>query len=760
MAETLFKKVDYTLLKLMDQIELGSLGLPDIQRPFVWADTKVRDLFDSMYRGFPVGFFLFWENGFEEERRQIGTDQKQKTPSLLIVDGQQRLTSLYAVIKGVPVVRQNYEKELIKIAFNPLTEKFEVPDASTGKNPEFIPNITQMWAKDSDLFEIVDQYLARLRKSRGAAKKTVSEQEERQVKRALSELSKLVNYPFAALELSVGMDEEKVAEVFVRINSEGTVLNQADFILTLMSVFWEDGRREIEDFCKRARYPSKDGPSPYNHFIMPEPEDLLRAAIGFGFRRARLRYGYALLRGKDLETGEFSVQRREEQFALLRRSQSETLNIQHWHDFLKTIQMAGFRGGHMIASDITLVYAYVLYLIGKLQFHLDSFRLANVTARWFFMSALTRRYTGGSPETQMEQDLAGLRELKTAEQFIEWCNKTMASELTEDFWSTTLPSRLETSSANTPVLHAYHAALVLLGAKALFSKKKVQDLLDPAIKGARAAVERHHLFPKKHLATLGIRSVRDTNQIANYALVEWDDNAAILDSCPKDYAPDYEGRFSKAALERYHYWHALPSKWAELSYPVFLAERRRRIAIVIRDGFRALEQGEAKESEMAELRPPTVAELVAQGENEKLEFKSTLRMNLHTGSNDKRIEHACLKTLAAFLNSKGGTLIIGLGDDGEVVGVDSDGFPNEDKMGLHLVNLINSRLGAEHAGCISLRFEAIQKKSVMVVECEASPVPVYLQDGDDEQFFVRTGPATTQLKLREARAYIKKRFND
>lgn len=94
------QKVDYTLSKLIEDIHVGEIGLPDIQRPFVWPRSKVRDLFDSMYRGFPIGYLLFWENGITDKHRVIGADGKQKPPRLLIVDGQQRLTSLYAVIKG------------------------------------------------------------------------------------------------------------------------------------------------------------------------------------------------------------------------------------------------------------------------------------------------------------------------------------------------------------------------------------------------------------------------------------------------------------------------------------------------------------------------------------------------------------------------------------------------------------------------------------------------------------------------------------
>ena len=125
MSDTVFTKVDYDLANLVNYIELGEIGLPDIQRPFVWKNAKVRDLFDSMYKGYPVGYFLFWQNGLAEDR-SIGSEPKQKTARLVIVDGQQRLTSLYSVLRGIPIVRESYKTERIKLAFNPIDETFEV----------------------------------------------------------------------------------------------------------------------------------------------------------------------------------------------------------------------------------------------------------------------------------------------------------------------------------------------------------------------------------------------------------------------------------------------------------------------------------------------------------------------------------------------------------------------------------------------------------------------------------------------------------
>jgi len=232
MKQTLFKEVGYSLSKLIQDIEIGEIGLPDIQRPFVWTPKKVRDLFDSMYKGFPVGYLLFWSNSLAQGSRQIGTDSKQKVPRLLIVDGQQRLTSLYSVIKGKPVMTQDFTPFSINIAFRPRDEYFEVTDAAIRIDPEFIPDISLLWAGQTSRNRFVKDYISRLKEHH-----PLTEAEEDDITEKIDALYDLQNYPFTAMELSYDLNEEQVADIFVRINSKGVTLKQADFILTLMFCF-------------------------------------------------------------------------------------------------------------------------------------------------------------------------------------------------------------------------------------------------------------------------------------------------------------------------------------------------------------------------------------------------------------------------------------------------------------------------------------------------------------------------------------------
>jgi hypothetical protein len=748
MSDTVFTKVDYDLGSLVKYIEMGEIGLPDIQRPFVWKNAKVRDLFDSMYKGYPVGYLLMWRNG-EVGNRTIGAETKQKPPRLVIVDGQQRLTSLYAVVKGVQVVRQNYEAEQIHIAFNPLEERFEVADAAIRRDRAFIPDISTVWSSGTSLFEVARNYLDGLKAARD-----VDDQETRKIEKAITRLQSLMTFPLTALELAADISEENVSDVFVRINSKGTPLNQADFILTLMSVFWDEGRTDLERFCRLARTPTKGSSSPFNYFIEPDPDQLLRVCVGVAFRRARLKYVYSILRGKDLETEQFSEERRIEQFGKLQTAQERVLNVQYWHDFLGCIRAAGFRSSKMISSQNNLLFSYILYLIGRTEIGVDEFDLRKVIAQWFFMSAVTGRYTN-SPESAMEADLAKLREVATREDFVNTLRHACSIALTNDFWEVSLPNHLATTSSRSPSLFAYNAALVLLEARVLFSIAKVAELLDPGMHANRSAIERHHLFPKGYLATLGMSGQRETNQIANYAYVEWQDNMKISDEAPNLYVPELESRFSDSELEKMYHYHALPNAWGEMEYGTFLEQRRELIAQIIREGYERLSAGPAASEERTEL---DLENLIVHGESEGVEFKSTLRVNMHTGSPDKRMEHSVLKTIAGFLNTSGGTLIIGVSDDGTPVGIDTDGFPNEDKMSLHFVNIVKERIGPQAMTGMHIHFEEYEDNRVFVVRCRRSSSPVFVKDNGTERFYVRTGPSTSELSASQTQSYVSERF--
>lgn len=583
--KTCFKRVDYDLAGLLHYIDIGDIGLPDIQRPFVWSNAKVRELFDSMYRGFPVGYLLFWANQAVQGIKQIGTVQKaHRVPSLLIVDGQQRLTSLYAVFRGTKVLDGDYKERQIEIAFRPRDSKFDVADAAIRRDPEWIPNISEIWSSGKSSRKLVNDFIDRLNQ-----KAPLTEDEEEAIAHNLDRLFDLQKFPFTALEIAPSVDEEQVADIFVRINSEGVKLNQADFILTLLSVFWDEGRKALEDFCRRSRLvPSGgDGPSPFNYFIQPDPDQLLRVSVAYGFNRGRLKSVYQVLRGKDMDTGEFSPDKRETQFKVLQDAQAEVLNITAWQQFLSSLIGAGFRSGELVSSHSALLYAYAFYLIGRNRFGVPEHVLQRLIGRWFFFSSLTGRYTS-SPETIMDADLNRISGAKNTAEFVGVLEGMMASELTNDFWAITLPAKLNSSSARNPELFAYIAAQNKLSAPVLFSHKKVPELLDPSLKTTKKSLERHHLFPKAWLAKNVSDDLKLINQQANFALIEWPDNIEISDRPPTEYVLEIKARFTVEDWNTMHEFHAMPAKWESMEYQDFLVERRKLMAAIIRRGFNSL----------------------------------------------------------------------------------------------------------------------------------------------------------------------------
>lgn len=583
---SLFAPVPFPLVTLMLNIQSGLIALPELQRPFVWENAKIRDLLDSMFRGYPVGTLLFWMTGGSPSAKTRTYGGQATVPHYLIVDGQQRLTGLYAVIKEQKVLRNNYAEEHIRIAFNPFTATFEVPDASTPKDPSFIPNISELWRPETSLLQFIPAFLARYREMRG--EDALTPEMAKTAEQNIQKLEKLVEtYSFTVLQLVPQLTEEEVAQVFVRVNSTGKVLKQSDFILTIMSIYWDDGRKKLEAFSRNCRLPVEKGHSPFNHLFRPEPEHMLRVAVALAFRRSRLEHVYSLLRGKDMDTGEVSDERRDAQFAKLEEAQAKALDLSSWFEFILCLTQAGYRRASLISSTMAVVYPLSLFLIGKCDFAVPQKELRRVIARWFFFVSLTGRYAH-SPESQMEKDLADLRGLTTPAEFINFLESHMAMTLTPDFWSTTLPGEMKSSAARSPELFAYFAALNLFGAKVLFSQVKVSELMDPAVNPKKPLLDKHHLFPKGYLKKQGITATRDTNQIANMALLEWPENIRIKDDAPADYFPPLFAALP--AQDRTHHveFHALPDGWENMSYEEFLEKRRKLMAEVIKKGFDAV----------------------------------------------------------------------------------------------------------------------------------------------------------------------------
>lgn len=590
MGKELFDNIPSKVEDLLRDVELGKIGLPDLQRPFVWPDSKVRNLLDSMLKGYPIGYIMLWSSPDEyDNAKQIGGNEKTyKEPDDLVIDGQQRLTALLAALHGTKVRDKNYQERTIRISFNPLTREFAVWTQAYEKNTEWISSVSSVFEADWDhsVSKFRKAFIRQANEGRERnGRPALTDEEEDLIEENLNDLLNLGIYTLPTLKINSKADEEDVAEIFVRVNSGGTKLTEKNFIETLLAVFDNEVHTRIDRFCAESRVP-KDGTA-YNQIIEVDPSHLIRIAVGVGFRRARLKYAYMLLRGKDLTTGITSAETREENLGKFKDALDLALNLNNWHAFLNLFGKAGYLKGSIVASTNAVVFSYVLYLIGKYDYKVPAFELNKIITKWIFMATITGFYTG-STESEVEKQFADLREVKTAEGFVSYLESTIATRFTDDFFAFNLPSSLEGSSASSPSWFGYIASLIVLGTPMLFSTSPLAQYFAIGTSGKKNAIDKHHIFPKNYLTKIGYDNDRERNQIANFTYLDYNTNIEIGDKAPAEYVSAYREKLGEEGYAKSCRDNALPLDFEKLEYPDFLAQRRVLMANIVKKAYEKL----------------------------------------------------------------------------------------------------------------------------------------------------------------------------
>lgn len=294
MGKELFKNIPSKVGDLVKDVRNGRIGLPDLQRPFVWRDNKVRELFDSMLKGYPIGYIMLWESpvDYESKKSTIGDNSKTyEEPKELVIDGQQRLTALVAAMFSVKVKDKNFADREIKISYNPLTREFAVWSQAYEKDTEWISRISDVFLakEDNSISSLRRRFIKEA--NEGRSKKELpllTDEEEDRIEDNINALLNLSDYSLPTLEISYTADEEDVADIFVRVNSGGQSLTENNFIQTLISVYENETSDKINAFAAASRVPAAN--TSYNTLLAIEPSHLIRMAVGVGFKRARLRY--------------------------------------------------------------------------------------------------------------------------------------------------------------------------------------------------------------------------------------------------------------------------------------------------------------------------------------------------------------------------------------------------------------------------------------------------------------------------------------
>ncbi|MBS1585504.1 MAG: DUF262 domain-containing protein [Bacteroidetes bacterium] len=510
-------------------VNSGEIAIPEIQRPFVWDGAKVRDLLDSLYQGYPIGYIIAWRN--PNIRLKDGSISEGKK---ILIDGQQRVTALTAAILGQYVVNKTYQRVKIKIAFHPVEERFEVQNPAILKDKTWIPDVAE--AINGDLFEVADKYF-----------ELNPDVDKKQVRNAFSTLINIPKKQIGLIELAPDLDIETVTEIFIRINSKGVVLSQADFAMSKIASNTEYGgnelRKAIDYFCHLAIAPDF-----YKHIVEndkefaktdafqkmqwlkdenedlyePDYTDLIRVAFTSQFNRGRLSDLVSLLSGRNFETRTFDETIAEQSFATLRSGVQKFTNETNYKRFLMIVKSAGFISPKLLRSQNVMNFAYVLYLKLK-ELGVNSVAIESHVRRWLVYSILTGRYSG-SPESVFDFDIKQISQ----KPFSEYLKEKEDGELSDAFWYASLPQSLDTSVASSPYFHVFLASQVKANDRGFLSRDvMVGDLI--SLRG-----DIHHLFPKDYLKKSGLDRGK-YNQIANYAYMQSEINIKIGNKAPKDY---------------------------------------------------------------------------------------------------------------------------------------------------------------------------------------------------------------------------------
>ena len=592
MAQELFERVDRKVGNLLDDVINGRIGLPDLQRPFVWADSKVRNLFDSMMKGFPIGYVMLWASPSDyTNTKSIGVGDKEfKRPDDLVIDGQQRLTSLLAAISGIEVLDKNFKPRRIKISFDPLEKDFQVWTQAFERSHQYIADISDVF-KAHDNLEISKfrrTLISRINEGRKKNEKPeLTDEEQDRIEDNINALLSLRNYTIPTLRILSKADEEDVAEIFRRVNSGGQNLNENNFIETLLAVYDNDMHDRIKKFCSDSRIPAPN--TSYNQIIDVDPSHIIRVAIAYGFHRARMRYGYKLLRGDDLDTGITSAETREKNLQIFRESLDRVINLNDWHAFINLFAEAGYLGKDQIRSNYVVVYSYVFFLMGKYEFNVSPLELRPVIVRWIFMSTITSFYSS-SPETTVERQMADLRNVHDGSEFVEYLDNSIKLKMNETYFSVELVNDLTSSSAISPLWFGYVASINVLGTTMLFSNTPQSKYWIIGADGDKKAIDKHHIFPKHYLEKIGINSDRDRNQLANFTYLDYNTNIDISDDAPALYIERFKGRLGEESFAKHLADNAIPMGFEHMNYFEFLEERRKLMAGIIKKAYQKLWQ--------------------------------------------------------------------------------------------------------------------------------------------------------------------------
>ena len=591
---------------ILGLITSGDIAIPEIQRPFVWKKTQVRDLLDSLYKGYPTGYLIIWKN--PDVRLKDG---KISAGKKILIDGQQRVTALMTAISGIPVTNSNYRKERIKIAFDPFqafsedqdAEIFAVQDSSHLKSKRWIPDVADVFRNDFSVFSFITSYC-----------KDNPDMEPETLDKIITRLRSIGNRMIGVIDLSETLNIDIVTDIFIRINSKGTALSQGDFVMSKIAADENYGgnnlRKAIDYFAHLSKVPAfferiQEEDQEFTQLDYfnkiawlkneiedvydPDYDDVIRVAFMHKYPRAKLSELVSLLSGRDFETREYKEEIISDTYVKLKEGVMDVFSEYNFKQFMIAIRSAGFISKKLVNSQMALDFAYTLYLILTQSKEVSTGEVKRLVQKWYVLSVLTGRYSN-SPESAFARDIRLINE----QGVVATLRDIEAATLSETFWEIAVVQNLMVTSTNNPTYLVYLAAQVMMNDVSLLSNNVlVRELIDGG--------DVHHIFPKEYLKANGYEKSL-YNQEGNYAFLDTQVNKSIGKKAPDVYFPEARkqcetGIITIGSITDYHQLlenlrtNCVPEEVFEMDhtrYAEFLEKRRVMMAKKIRAYYEAL----------------------------------------------------------------------------------------------------------------------------------------------------------------------------
>lgn len=696
-----------SIAELLNQIRRNELLLPEFQRGYVWNSDQVRGLFQSLYRKHPTGHLLVWKTYKPSPVR--GATAATEGHSLLLLDGQQRLTSLYVLFEGKAPPFYEGESLFPNLYFNVQTEEFRFWQKSImEKNPAWISVHDFLHQGLDSLLEKLDELPD---EEREIYQKNLSR---------LTRLNRIREYTYTVDQVSG--DEytvDQVVDIFNRVNKAGTPLTKADLSLAHICSIWPKAREELRGFSRAM--------DEYGFGV--DMNFLVRCIAGVAT-------GSVLLEGPFFRVEAESLQGA---WKAVKAAFEHLVNVLR-HD--------AFIDGLDDLPTLNALVPLVVYL-ARNDGAFPSNAIKRRFIRWMYLAGLWGRYSGA--ESKLQQDVA----LVTGRDR-DPTHELEAGILRERGRLTLEAEDLAGATTQTAVAKFSYVLARSREARDWFSGIR---LYDKAV-GRSNGLESHHIFPKAALKAAGYDASDDRkviNEIGNRAYLTQKANRRIRSSPPADYLPEVE--INQPGALRAQCVPMDRTLWHPDRYLDFLTARRHLLAQAMNEFITGWVPSEPADA----IDEAAVRARIAAGESDTLEFKTSLRWDRRESRVNKDLEKVVIKTLAGFLNSKkGGTLLLGVADSGDLVGLEDDyaSLAKRDRDGfeLHLRQIVARDVGESISSFLTVTFHQLDTHDVCQITTEASDHPVYVPEGQSSAFYLRVGNATRPLPVHEAVRYVQSRW--